>query len=169
MHEDRAALQAGGAVQTEAQPAAPGDETSPVLLPFRRRLHGPLGDRLPPPDVSEPGPRGNRESGEQRQASPGYDQRHKALHRYDDRFPRTREIQRELQPLFFFQAEDGIRDLTVTGVQTCALPISIQYMRKNLGPYWRRNGWEAADLLKAAARDYGSLQQIGRASGRERV
>src|SRR6266478_7641987 len=27
---------------------------------------------------------------------------------------------------FFFQAEDGIRDLTVTGVQTCALPISIQ-------------------------------------------
>src|SRR2546430_15203009 len=29
---------------------------------------------------------------------------------------------------FFFQAEDGIRDLTVTGVQTCALPI------------WRRSG-----------------------------
>src|SRR2546430_3311352 len=26
---------------------------------------------------------------------------------------------------FFFQAEDGIRDLTVTGVQTCALPICI--------------------------------------------
>src|SRR2546430_13369910 len=26
-------------------------------------------------------------------------------------------------PVFFFQAEDGIRDLTVTGVQTCALPI----------------------------------------------
>src|SRR5689334_16508561 len=25
--------------------------------------------------------------------------------------------------LFFFQAEDGIRDGTVTGVQTCALPI----------------------------------------------
>src|SRR3990167_11452828 len=27
---------------------------------------------------------------------------------------------------FFFQAEDGIRDLTVTGVQTCALPISLR-------------------------------------------
>src|SRR2546430_12742161 len=27
---------------------------------------------------------------------------------------------------FFFQAEDGIRDLTVTGVQTCALPICLQ-------------------------------------------
>src|SRR5437016_10984135 len=26
--------------------------------------------------------------------------------------------------LFFFQAEDGIRDWSVTGVQTCALPIS---------------------------------------------
>src|SRR2546422_2186378 len=26
--------------------------------------------------------------------------------------------------LFFFQAEDGIRDVAVTGVQTCALPIS---------------------------------------------
>src|SRR5690606_40940563 len=27
--------------------------------------------------------------------------------------------------VFFFQAEDGIRDFHVTGVQTCALPISI--------------------------------------------
>src|SRR2546422_6160525 len=26
---------------------------------------------------------------------------------------------------FFFQAEDGIRDVAVTGVQTCALPISM--------------------------------------------
>src|SRR3989475_6240816 len=29
---------------------------------------------------------------------------------------------------FFFQAEDGIRDLTVTGVQTCALPILTVYV-----------------------------------------
>src|SRR6266436_5021777 len=28
---------------------------------------------------------------------------------------------------FFFQAEDGIRDVAVTGVQTCALPISGQF------------------------------------------
>src|SRR5207248_4120570 len=28
---------------------------------------------------------------------------------------------------FFFQAEDGIRDRTVTGVQTCALPISLYF------------------------------------------
>src|SRR2546430_13364869 len=30
---------------------------------------------------------------------------------------------------FFFQAEDGIRDLTVTGVQTCALPILRRILR----------------------------------------
>ncbi len=36
---------------------------------------------------------------------------------------------------------------------------SIQYMRKNLRPYWRRNGWNAADLLKAAAHDYVSLRK----------
>ena len=34
---------------------------------------------------------------------------------------------------------------------------SIQYMKKNLRPYWRRNGWEAADLLKASAKEYASL------------
>src|SRR5256886_5490350 len=32
--------------------------------------------------------------------------------------------------VFFFQAEDGIRDLTVTGVQTCALPIFSECRRK---------------------------------------
>src|SRR2546429_5509027 len=38
---------------------------------------------------------------------------------------------------FFFQAEDGIRDVAVTGVQTCALPIS---MTKNnyLSALYRR-------------------------------
>src|SRR3712207_8065734 len=29
---------------------------------------------------------------------------------------------------FFFQAEDGIRDIGVTGVQTCALPISARFL-----------------------------------------
>src|SRR5947207_10617903 len=33
---------------------------------------------------------------------------------------------------FFFQAEDGIRDHCVTGVQTCALPISEHLFPKNL-------------------------------------
>src|SRR6476620_12455469 len=30
-----------------------------------------------------------------------------------------------MRSFFFFQAEDGIRDIGVTGVQTCALPISL--------------------------------------------
>src|SRR5207248_7295991 len=34
---------------------------------------------------------------------------------------------------FFFQAEDGIRDRTVTGVQTCALPISMEDYYLDLG------------------------------------
>src|SRR5437588_260118 len=34
---------------------------------------------------------------------------------------------------FFFQAEDGIRDHCVTGVQTCALPIYRTQFRKNRG------------------------------------
>src|SRR5207245_6478609 len=33
---------------------------------------------------------------------------------------------------FFFQAEDGIRDATVTGVQTCALPISLEAMHERM-------------------------------------
>src|SRR5438093_10112115 len=39
---------------------------------------------------------------------------------------------------FFFQAEDGIRDWSVTGVQTCALPI---YPQPSLFPF---NGWHLA-------------------------
>jgi hypothetical protein len=34
---------------------------------------------------------------------------------------------------------------------------SIQYMRKNLRPYWRRNGMDAGKLLQTAAKDYTSL------------
>src|SRR5690606_39297627 len=35
---------------------------------------------------------------------------------------------------FFFQAEDGIRDFHVTGVQTCALPISRPAFADGAGP-----------------------------------
>src|SRR2546421_3901479 len=41
---------------------------------------------------------------------------------------------------FFFQAEDGIRDLIVTGVQTCALPIFhhiIAYVREPNSNWFR--------------------------------
>src|SRR3712207_7576822 len=37
-------------------------------------------------------------------------------------------------PVFFFQAEDGIRDIGVTGVQTCALPISTSSHHPQLSP-----------------------------------
>src|SRR3712207_7904968 len=37
---------------------------------------------------------------------------------------------------FFFQAEDGIRDIGVTGVQTCALPI--WSTSRSCGRTWRR-------------------------------
>ena len=41
---------------------------------------------------------------------------------------------------FFFQAEDGIRDVAVTGVQTCALPI---YRHKETGQLFKeRKDWE---------------------------
>src|SRR2546427_8452961 len=41
---------------------------------------------------------------------------------------------------FFFQAEDGIRDLTVTGVQTCALPISAKAAPSKLHSKVREEG-----------------------------
>src|SRR5256885_12184118 len=54
---------------------------------------------------------------------------------------------------FFFQAEDGIRDYKVTGVQTCALPISEGPAR--LGPQRLR---ERAGPARATAR--GALVQL---------
>src|SRR3712207_7154793 len=49
---------------------------------------------------------------------------------------------------FFFQAEDGIRDIGVTGVQTCALPILDRLHRSCrhlvwLNPLLRFEGFEA--------------------------
>src|SRR3712207_9436458 len=66
---------------------------------------------------------------------------------------------------FFFQAEDGIRDIGVTGVQTCALPI------------YPRRCWQAPGQVRGrrAASSDGSrsgsrpCRKIGRASCRERV
>src|SRR2546430_4203778 len=47
---------------------------------------------------------------------------------------------------FFFQAEDGIRDLTVTGVQTCALPISVSEFIMLQGRSLR---WRGRPLVQA--------------------
>src|SRR6266496_6280899 len=55
---------------------------------------------------------------------------------------------------FFFQAEDGIRDLYVTGVQTCALPISTSDGIKS-GVNWTRRKVPPT----SAARDRKSVVQ----------
>ena len=39
---------------------------------------------------------------------------------------------------FFFQAEDGIRDYKVTGVQTCALPISGKLSNSSVSPKYKK-------------------------------
>src|SRR2546430_5737291 len=49
---------------------------------------------------------------------------------------------------FFFQAEDGIRDLTVTGVQTCALPIL--WMPTGSTATWARS-WKFTRSCPAAS------------------
>src|SRR5260370_26598301 len=46
---------------------------------------------------------------------------------------------------FFFQAEDGIRDSSVTGVQTCALPIPEQGVIRD---FEEADHWRAATLVK---------------------
>src|SRR2546430_4485988 len=86
---------------------------------------------------------------------------------------------------FFFQAEDGIRDLTVTGVQTCALPISVRRrpldedsasvrralhadrVRAARGERVGRQPHAGGRLAVAAAT--AGRSEIGRASCRERV
>src|SRR2546430_16485591 len=58
---------------------------------------------------------------------------------------------------FFFQAEDGIRDLTVTGVQTCALPISARHVRVSeaygkLPLYFEANKGQTDEQVRFLAR-----------------
>src|SRR6267154_4646990 len=62
---------------------------------------------------------------------------------------------------FFFQAEDGIRDGRVTGVQTCALPISVPFwvrLSQELGDE-RRERIRAAERTEIAAHLHDSVLQ----------
>src|SRR2546422_6692470 len=53
---------------------------------------------------------------------------------------------------FFFQAEDGIRDVAVTGVQTCALPISRERPDQTSNPnQWRQSGGNSFPSFHATA------------------
>src|SRR2546430_12249072 len=79
---------------------------------------------------------------------------------------------------FYFQAEDGIRDLTVTGVQTCALPIFKRQVSDLLS---LAVGWQGLATGRVQSQDEtpvrsgtrkpvrhaaGRIQEIGRASCR---
>src|SRR2546430_4491058 len=84
---------------------------------------------------------------------------------------------------FFFQAEDGIRDLTVTGVQTCALPIWVLQQALGTAGLTGRHRWRQVDeplRVDGETRHHfeggegvfladGHVAEIGRASCRERV
>src|SRR2546430_13180774 len=84
---------------------------------------------------------------------------------------------------FFFQAEDGIRDLTVTGVQTCALPISGEpgalggldhavlgavVAAREHPTRAERRGAVVVEAAAVVLAQLGGAAGIGRASGRER-
>src|SRR5690606_41086894 len=80
---------------------------------------------------------------------------------------------------FFFQAEDGIRDFHVTGVQTCALPICLTeeqaQLLENTYKSFVRGGANLTDEDKARLQQINQelavltvlFNQIGRASCRE--
>src|SRR5256885_10839070 len=100
---------------------------------------------------------------------------------------KLRTLKERVRYCFFFQAEDGIRDYKVTGVQTCALPISraLQASDDNLvaGRQSIADNAHAVDhpselyhsrldLVVLAQDEYEAIAligEIGRASCRERV
>src|SRR5688500_18268516 len=71
---------------------------------------------------------------------------------------------------FFFQAEDGIRDYKVTGVQTCALPIliAVPYCFGEPSPN-RSTTPNQYGTACSATESITCMEKIGRASCRERV
>src|SRR3712207_5234796 len=58
--------------------------------------------------------------------------------------------------VFFFQAEDGIRDIGVTGVQTCALPIYVWFASRGYAVlnYSARGHGESGGQINLASRDF---------------
>src|SRR5688572_32941616 len=74
---------------------------------------------------------------------------------------------------FYFQAEDGIRDLTVTGVQTCALPIFAAGLSLNCSHIVTPSSTASTPIARKLGGVNGSRPnrlrtEIGRASCRER-
>src|SRR2546429_805339 len=75
---------------------------------------------------------------------------------------------------FFFQAEDGIRDVAVTGVQTCALPISMVVAPTTIAPQsglrcpHRRRAETQRSIAKAASDSFVPLPSLTRTATRQR-
>src|SRR3712207_8630205 len=69
-----------------------------------------------------------------------------------------------IESMFFFQAEDGIRDIGVTGVQTCALPISASFAGigalevQDIERWIRTDPSLAGEDLKIVSNQFGSFQ-----------
>src|SRR5258708_16875257 len=74
--------------------------------------------------------------------------------------------------VFCFEAEDGIRDDLVTGVQTCALPISNVVERATGSHYWSDRHPASVGICEVIGEDDVARgpksREIGRASCRER-
>src|SRR5437868_15391740 len=68
--------------------------------------------------------------------------------------------------VFFFQAEDGIRDRNVTGVQTCALPIFDELAAPPVVTWSCRAASSSSNFRRPCPSGF---PEIGRASCRERV
>src|SRR5256886_6563946 len=74
----------------------------------------------------------------------------------NDQQVRRKGGQGGVEDVVFFQAEDGIRDLTVTGVQTCALPISQQSSRA-LSRFRRNQGhWTLSSPIQHDHKEMGN-------------
>src|SRR5256884_2754387 len=68
---------------------------------------------------------------------------------------------------FFFQAEDGIRDVAVTGVQTCALPISVsdcRTIRQRLAPSAARTAISRSRLEARERSRFDTFAQVIRST-----
>src|SRR5207247_3586058 len=69
-----------------------------------------------------------------------------------------------IQISFFFQAEDGIRAPLVTGVQTCALPISF-YARAHVHVVSSRHEAASVVVLEAASTGRSEERRVGKECG----
>src|SRR5436309_12164487 len=70
----------------------------------------------------------------------------------------------EILCYFFFQAEDGIRDFHVTGVQTCALPISMggSNAGSSIRIYSRMGDWRRGLAgVNGVRRANGEVEELG--------